>query len=681
MKISANWLKEYVKLVPPFEKNADSLTMSGLEVKKMEEVGKDVVFEIEITSNRPDWLSHLGVARELAAVENLSLQIPKVDFNARRPVAPGWKINLRDQEASPYYTACLIEGIQWTPTPDFIKDRLTACGIRCINLIVDITNYILFETGHPLHAFDADRLKGAEIQVRPAKKDEKLTTINKQILTLTPDDLVVADKEVPIALAGIMGGLDSEVSEHTRSVLLESAYFHPAWIRASARRHQIHSESSYRFERKVDPQGVDYARERAIQLIQQYAKPRFVSAPVRAGEVPGAAAKTKIYLRLNEVEALLGANIKASEITSIFNRLGLDVKTEVSSGWSVGIPSFRSDLTRPVDLIEEIARVYGFDKIPEKLPSREPVTISRSKEPLIEEKARDFFVGTGFYETITFSLISEHGLENTPEFQSPLQLVNPQHDDLRLLRPTLLMSFLPVLQKNFRHGQKGLRFFEIANTYSKNETGKSLEKKVVACVMSGDFRAKNWSDSGRSFNFFDLKGEVEAFLIQTLGQSLHYEKINHPLLQEESSFAILSEGKKIGWLGEINATLLKKWDLDKPVYFAEISLEGLASSFTHKAIKDFSKFPPVERDLSVTVKDEVASGEIEQAIWETAGELLHKVELFDFFKGGRIPAGHKNLAYRLTYLSFEKTLLSEDVQALHTLIAQEITKKFGASFQ
>lgn len=680
MKISTNWLKDYVKLVPPFEKVADSLTMGGLEVKKIDEAGKDVIFEIEITSNRPDWLSHLGVARELAAVENLSLQIPKVDLNARRPVAPGWKIHLRDQEASPYYTACLIEGIQWAPTPDFIKDRLTACGVRCINLIVDITNYVLFETGHPLHAFDADRLKGAEIQVRSAKKDEKLAAISKQTLILTPDDLVVADKEVPIALAGIMGGLDSEVTEQTRSVLLESAYFHPRWVRASARRHQIHSESSYRFERKVDPQGVDYARERAIQLIQQYAKPRFISAPVRAGEVPGAASKVTIHLRLQEVEALLGASIKASEITSIFNRLGLEVKTEASSGWSVGIPSFRADLTRPVDLIEEIARVYGFDKIPERLPAREPVGISKSKENLVEDKTRDFFVGTGFYETVTFSLISGHGLEQAPEFRSPVQLVNPQHEDLRLLRPTLLTSFLPVLQKNFRHGQKSLRFFEIANIYSQNESGKSQEKRVVSFVMSGDFRSKNWSDSGRGFNFFDLKGEVESYLM-ALGISAGYQTLVHPLLKDDSSLSLSTEAGQIGWLGEVSGNLLSKWDLDKPVYFAEIVLDDLKYDMRQKPVKDFSKYPPVERDLSVTVRDEVTSGDIEKSIYAAAGPLLQKVELFDFFKGGRIPGGHKNLAYRLTYLSFEKTLISDEIQSLHTSIAQEITKKFGASFQ
>ncbi|MFH0985687.1 MAG: phenylalanine--tRNA ligase subunit beta, partial [Candidatus Omnitrophota bacterium] len=358
MKVSTNWLKDFVELAPPLSRVAERLTLAGLEVKKCETLTHpvDTLFEIEITSNRPDWLSHWGVAREIAAVENLSLKNPTVDTEAGKTPPPGWKIQLKDVEGCPYYSGVLIEGITETKTPEFIVNRLLACGIRSINLIVDITNYVLLEVGQPLHAFDADLIRGKEIMVRKPKKDEKFTIINGTVIELKPEDLLIADSERAVALAGVMGGKDSEISDKTRNVFLESAFFHPGRIRKTSFNHQLGTDSSYRFERRVDPEGVDLGRGRALALIQKYAKPRHISAVIKAGEKPQLAVKT-VNLRADEVRSVLGVEIKTSQIVLILGRLGFHVKQHSEGVWTVGVPSFRSDITRPIDLVEEIARI------------------------------------------------------------------------------------------------------------------------------------------------------------------------------------------------------------------------------------------------------------------------------------------------------------------------------------
>ena len=313
MKVSTNWLKDFVTLAPPLENIADRLTMAGLEVKKIElsPDKKDTIFEIEITTNRPDWLSHIGVAREIAAVQNTGLKLPPIDKVLNRPMPKGWNILLKEQEGCPYYTGVYMEGITHHSTPDFIKERLASCAVRSMGVIVDITNYVLLETGQPLHAFDADLLSGQEIQIRKARPSETFTTIGGAALKLEPHDLVISDRDKAVALAGIMGGKDSEVNSRTRNIFLESAYFHPRWVRQTSRRHATASESSYRFERRIDAEGVDFARDRAVALIEKYAAPRFVSAVIRAGRKPELAV-TRVRLSSLEVEKRMGVKMKPS---------------------------------------------------------------------------------------------------------------------------------------------------------------------------------------------------------------------------------------------------------------------------------------------------------------------------------------------------------------------------------
>lgn len=682
MKVSAHWLKDFVAISPPLERIAERLTLAGLEVKKAEPVlgGKDTVFEIEITTNRPDWLSHYGVAREIAVVENLSLKpmTLKETKKMSRPLPSGWKLSLKESEGCPFYTGVYLGGLSQAATPDFIKDRLAACGVRSISFVVDVTNYILLETGQPLHAFDADLLAGQEIAVRRAREGEKFISISGDELTLSSHDLLIADRERGVALAGVMGGKNTEVSERTRNIFLESAFFNPRWIRQTSLRHMLRSESSYRFERRVDPGMVELARERAIELIQQYAKPRFTSGVLRAGQTPPAAT-ARIHLSSGEVAKVLGIQIKPNQIFSILTRLGLEVKSDSKQGWNVKIPSFRSDLARPVDLIEEVARIYGYENIPETLPPILPKDVGGNEMERFVSRTRSFFADQGFYETGTFSLVSTQGLE---EAQDLIHIVNPQNKELATMRPTLLPSLLGVVERNVRYGIKNMGLFEIANIYRKRGPQEAEEEKVLGVALFGSRRDKNWLDAERPFTYHDLKGIVEEYLGIFGIEAAKMESRPWPYFDEEISESLVIEGEGAGYLGRVHVRKVQAWDLEGPVYFAELFLRRILPQVHWiQRFREIPKFPSIERDLSITVAEEVKAGEVSRAILAEASSLAAKVELFDFFRGGRIPKGFKNFAFRITYQSPEKTLVSEDIQDLHTTIAQKLQKKFQASFQ
>ncbi len=684
MKISVNWLQDFIKMKPPIESIAERLTMAGLEVKKLESYQnmKDQLFEIEVTTNRPDWLSHLGVAREIAAVENLSMKWPETDTVTNRPMPSGWKLDLKEKDGCPYYSGILIEGITQQPTPDFIRERLEACGLRSISLIVDITNYVLLETGQPLHAFDADLLKFQEVKVRRAKAGEKMTAIDGTVLALTAEDLVIADRENPVAIAGVMGGKDTEVTDQSRNIFLESAFFHPRWVRRTSKRLGLASESSYRFERRVDPEGVDYGRARALWLIQKYAKPRFVSAVLKAGEKP-AQEKTTLHISEQDIERWIGIPMKGNQIASILTRLGLQVSKTSGTSWKVQIPSFRSDLTRTVDLIEEVTRVYGFDNIPETLPERAPLFIPENPLLKVEGTVRDICAGAGLYESVTFSLISQKGLESDPAIQQSIQIVNPQHKELAWMRPHLAGSFLDVIKKNNHMGTHDVFVYEIANVYSAGEgKKKSAEEKVLSIALFGEWKSKTWLDTSRAVTFYDLKG-ILLSLLEALGiEGAVFKPLSNALFRQGACEEILIGKHCAGRLGEINHEIVAHWDLESPVFFGELYLERLVQHMRQiRPIQELPRFPAVKRDISLVVPESVKAGDVEKSILKLGGPLVRGVEVFDLFRGKRVPEGHKNMGLRVTYQAQDKTLVSDDVQDLHSKLADALAKQFQASFQ
>ena len=684
MKISVDWLKEFVDLKPPFPEHALALTEAGLEVEAVEKSPSgDTVFQVEVTTNRPDWLSHWGVAREFSAIHGLPLGKPAIadEKKLSRTPPPGWKVISKDAgDACPYYTGVLIEGITEHKVPEFIKRRLESCGLRSIHLIVDITNYVLLELGQPLHAFDADLLSGKQILVRRARKSEKLKIISGAVIELNEHDLLIADEEKPLALAGVMGGKDSEITERSRNIFLESAHFHPRTVRDSARRHQLSTDSSYRFERRVDPCLVDLARLRAIQLIQEYAKPRHISGVVHFGQVPNPVL-TSLHLSEDDVRQALGCEVKANQITSILNRLGLDVKTLSPKTWKVSIPSFRADLTRPIDLVEEVARIYGFNNIPETLPSLPPGALKANPVRRVQKKIRESLVGAGFHEAVTFSFVSSEGFSEE-QLSEMIRLRNPLQTGLEWLRPTLLPGLLQSVQKNLRFGAESFGLFEIAHVYKKGSDKQVDERKTVGIILGGKVNAGRWLDTARDSSYFDLKG-VLIGLAEKIGLTEGVWTKSAVRGLSASVGEILTVGDiAVGYAGQVSADWLKHFDIQTPVYYAELQIDALCSeSISKKVYTDIPKYPSMRRDLSMTVPEEVYSDQVVQDIRNTGGELVKEVQLFDLFQGGRVAKGYKNLSFRLTYLSAERTLTSEEIDGLHSKIAQILASKYQAQFQ
>lgn len=682
MKVSTNWLKEFVTLSPPLERIAERLTLAGLEVKRVEsrpDLG-DTIFEVEITTNRPDWLSHWGVAREIHTVENTGLKLPPSENPVQRSMPAGWKLDLKEAEGCPYYTACLVEGVESRETPDWMRDRLLACGLRPIHLVVDITNYVLLELGQPLHAFDSDLLRGKEIQIRRAKSGEPLLAIDGNRYSLLPEDLVIADHERAVAIAGVMGGRETEVSKRTRNILLESAFFHPRWVRKTSLRLGLASESAYRFERRVDPEGVDLGRERALYLFRELAGARSVSAVLKAGRKP-TLEKSRLHLSLEQVRKILGMEIKPHDIHSVLTRLSLEPKKESSETWAVAIPSYRYDLQRPVDLVEEVARIVGYDKVPDVLPERPPVEMLPHPLRDLEEKTRDFLAGLGLFETVTSSLVNPALFESLGfDLKEGISIHNPIHQELTLLRPSFLVSLLEGLARNERAGERSLGLFEVANLYSRKQKGEPpQEEKALGILLAGE-REAGWNDTKRALNFFDLKGILEGTL-DCLGiQNLSFSPQEFPFFVSGSR---LDAGKEsLGFLGEITQGIRTKWDLGSEVFYAELSLEKLVRLLPRtKKFKEFPRYPAVERDLSLVVEESVRASDVMNAIESLGQGLIQKIELFDLFRGGRIPRGQKNLAFRLRYQSLERTLVSEEIRRLHDQIASELARKFRAAFQ
>lgn len=682
MKISTNWLKDFVTLPPPLEGLADRLTMAGLEVKRIEAKPelRDTVFEVEVTTNRPDWLSHIGVAREIRAVGNTGLKMPPLENPEHRPMPAGWKLDLKESTGCPYYTACLIEGVEGRETPEWMKNRLLACGLRSVNLVVDITNYGLLELGQPLHAFDADLLHGKEIQVRRAKSGETFLALNGVRYPLSPEDLVIADRDRAVAIAGVMGGRETEVNERTRNILIESAFFSPRWVRKTSLRHGLASESSYRFERRVDPETVDLGRERAIYLFRELAGVRTASAVLKAGRKP-TLEKSRIHLSLEQVKKTLGMELKPHQVHSALTRLGLETKQEGPETWGVVIPSYRADLAHPIDLVEEIARITGFDQIPESLPARAPLEIPPHPLRELEERTRNFLAGAGLFETVTYSLTNPDLFEAAGfDLKGSVPIHNPIHQELTLLRPSFLVSLLEVLARNERNGERSISLFEIANLYRLKSKGEPPgEEKSVGFLLAGD-GARGWEETKRAFKFFDLKGIFESYL-ESLGlQNYSFRPQEFPFLEKA---ALLLVGKEvIGFLGEVAASVQEKRGLSGRPYFGEIVLEKLIRHLPReRKFKEIPRYPAVMRDVSIGVDESVSAEEVMSEIRHLGKGLIRRIELFDLFRGGRIPRGQKNLAFRITYQSLERTLLSEEVQRLHDTIAFEIAKKFKAAFQ
>ena len=634
----------------------------------------DTILDLEITPNRPDLLSHEGIAREIAALTSRTAKSAHL-FSAETADAEPLQT---DAAACPFYTVRTFENTRVSPSPDWLKMRLEAIGLRSINNVVDITNLVLMETGQPLHTFDADKLRGA-LRVRFARKGEALEALNGKMYTLTEEDLVIADGSGPVAIAGIMGGQSTAVSDSTTRVMLESATFNSSLIRRTARRLGLSSDSSYRFERGIDVAGVLRGSQRARDLLQELAEAKSGALQTSAGNesldqgalLMGFTPVLQVPLRFERIASLLGAPVPEAKIDQILTALGL---SKSAGGWAV--PSFRPDLTREIDLIEEIARVVGIHHFPARTQawfSESSITDHRHDQ-LMDWKRRA--AGQGLYEARTLTLVSER-MSQSPFATSPiLRVKNPLNEDQVVLRPTLVPGLLDAAGRNARGGSKCIRLFEVGRVFAA-EAGE--ERTSMALLLSGPTQTASWRpETVREVDLFDLRG--------VLSKILHCEVFFNPVAATGYlAIAVQIEicGRTVGMAGQLRPSEARQLDIQGAIVAAEIDLESLLSQRKPASVyKALPKFPSVTRDIALIAPRSLPHAEIEQTLLSANEELLAGVELFDVFtdaQGIRVPADAKSLAYSLTYRAADRTLTADEVNAVHSRLKQKITSELGVT--
>jgi len=693
MKVQVDWLKEYTEIDVPTDELGHVLTMAGLEIESHETVElpdgeKSEVLELNVTPNRGYCLSHIGVAREVSALLNKSLKLPD-PLKALESVWGVVKVEERvsvenmEPELCPRYCALVIENVKVGSSPKWLKDRLTAIGLRPINNIVDITNFVMMEYGQPLHAFDRDLLADNKIIIRRAKKGEPFASLDGTELKLEPDALVIADGEKPVALAGIMGGTNCQVSEITCHVVLESACFDPTTVRKGSKKYGLRSDSSYRFERGVDWNGVVSAQARAALMIKELAGGEICLG--RVDIYPQEQKPIFVSLRMSRLNQLLGASFNSEQVQDILFRLGMEVPNQ-SENMEVKIPSFRPDLLREVDLIEEIARIDGFDKVDTVYPVAgvRPVRIS-AKQNIIK-KVREVFCCAGFAETVHYSFIEcvvaeEFKTAFASERNRVIALKNPLSSEYDTMRTSLLPGLLKTAGLNLSKGQKPLKLFEVGSVYFSDSNGARTEKAVLSAIVLGPYELTPWKPRGGDYDFYDLKGTLEM-LITHLHLKLEIFPDSRPFLLPDKSVRVQISDKELGFLGQMAPEQNLVGELGQNVYALELDLGALEKSASSSLqFKPIPKFPETYRDISILVDRSVTSQKAADVILKTGSPLIQKVELYDHFEGKKIQADKKSLTFALSFQSAERTLSDDEVNPLFEKIVQTLKSELGASLR
>ncbi len=706
MKIPLEWLKEFVPIRLSPKELADRLTTAGLEVKVIEESAAGAVFEAEITPNRPDWLSIFGVAREVAAVmgEKLKengkweMENGKNSFSILHSPFSNRKVLIHDPKSCPRYIGRVIEGIQVSPSPQEMIQRLAAMGTRSINNVVDITNYVLFELGQPLHAFDLDKLRGDTIHIRFAKESEEIVTIDGVTRKLTQHDLVIADDAKAVALAGVMGGKETEVTEATRNIFLESACFDPVLVRRTARRLGLASESSYRFERGIPLESALLGSDRAVEFLVKIAGAQKIGSRVDAGKKTSQ--RRKVILDVNRVQQLLGDAITQKQIQRYLSGLGFELSVSRTTSpltpstslrtsslragderrTTVVVPWFRKDIKEEVDLAEEAARIHGYDKIPLRLPAMRETTVEQSPVLTFQSEIGRQLVGLGYDEARTHSLISKRDLKTWGQAGRPdlIRIQNPLSEEQEWMRPMLVIGLVQAARRNFFRQQNGARLFELSNIYTLSK-GEPKESLKLAFLLGGN-RPCHWQEKEKEYQWWDLKGTVEAILADLKLSSVRWERASLAWAVEESAAEIHREGETLGILAQVSPVVLFQLDIEKPVFAAELDVELLLRHSRRSSTRYHSlpKFPSVRRDIALELKESIAAAQVIALIKEKGGALLEKVQIFDYYQGKQIFSGNKSLAFSLEYRAPDRTLTDEEVNHLRQRVAQGLIERLGA---
>jgi len=649
----------------------------------------DVVFEIGVTPNRPDCLSVIGIAREVAAILGKEVKYP--DYRVLEEgenIENLASVEVHDPDGCPRYSCRVITDVKIAPSPDWLKSRLEASGIRSINNVVDVTNFVLLELGQPLHAFDYDLIEGRKIVVRPAREGEVIQTLDGVERPLTKEDLVICDFNRPVAIAGVMGGGNTEVSEGTRNILLESAYFNPVRVRRTSKRTGLRSESSYRFERGVDPNGVVKALDRASELIRELAVGKVAKGKIDV--YPNSIKPKEVNLSLRRVSSILGTGIEPGIIRQIVEGLGLETLNVKDGEMTLRIPTFRVDLTREIDLIEELARHYGYNRIPTTLPLIPMMTDGLKKEKIFEERAKEILISSGFFEVINYSF-EDPELLGLFDGTQPLNILNPLTKEGSVMRTNVVSGIIRNVILNLNRQVQDIRLFEIGKAYIPREYGLPKEVRKIAAVATGRRQPELWDKE--EFDFFDLKGVLER-IIEAFSVSDRVRFVDSTSSQEEEasrikflhpgkSARIFIEDKEAGYLGELHPELCEKLEISKRVYLFEMDLEKLAASlnYTRKRFTPLPKFPSVRRDIALIVDEDVPVGKVLDELRRVESNLIEEVSVFDVFKGGSVEKGKKSVAVSMVLRAADKTLTDEEVDEVQAKGLNRLQSVIGAELR
>lgn len=683
MKASIKWLKEYVDFSLSLKELSHLLTMAGLEVEGAEEKGNDTILEVAVTPNRPDCLSIRGIAREISA--NLGTPLKKVPAPIGIKEGEGPEIAIEDQELCTRYASRIIYGVKPGPSPEWIVKRLEAHGFRSSLNIVDITNYVLLEMGHPLHAFDLDRLAGKKISVRRAGSAKEFQTLDKEKRVLNNDTLMIWDAEKPVAIAGIMGGLNSEVTSSTVNILLESAWFKPDSIRRSARRLGLDTESSYRFERGADVNGLTDALDIAAQMIAEIAGGTLTKT---SDNYPKPCAPQEIFVRHDRINSLLGVDIDKKSALRFLDNLGFKCKSE-EKGILVTSPGFRPDIQREVDIIEEIARLYSYDKIPSTLPVMKMQTMPDSTKRGIINNIKDFMVKSGYTEVINLSFLNPTALDNLniPADDRRRNLVyikNPLRKEDATLRTSLMPSLLENVSLNMSRGEKALSLFEISRVFF--ASGEKLPDEVLqmAAIYCKDHSDAVWQKKHEGF--FDIKGALENLFNELRIKDYSFKTSNslcEPYLHPGKSSLVSVRGEVAGSIGALHPGIAERLDLTGDISLFEIyDLKKLLSIMSSEIkFTPLPKYPYVERDLAIIVSKDVTVAKAKAVISGIDTNLIESLKLFDIYTGKPIPPDKKSLAFSIRYRASDRTLTDSEVDALHSAILKELESSIKAELR
>jgi phenylalanyl-tRNA synthetase beta chain len=675
MKVPLSWVREFVDITASAEELGAQMGLRGLPLESLEPHGDDVVMDFEVTANRPDCMSVIGIAREIATAYQLPLRSEGDGLASGENTIP---VTIDDPDLCGRYVAAIAD-VTVGPSPKWMQDRLTMCGVRPISNIVDITNYVMLELGQPMHAFDLAKMRGGVVKARRARPGETMTTLDGKKRVLSPDMLIIADAEKAEDIGGVMGGASSEITSATTRIVLEAAYFFPAQIRSTSKKLGLKTEASMRFERGADRTAPPRAMARACELLEK------IGAGKTLGPITDVYPKPyepkTMRLERKRLTGLLGMDVPDEAVERILKSLGFEVRsasakaTAGHAGWDITPPAWRVDMHREVDLIEEVGRHYGFEHLPTTFPGVEQAPPPSDARIARDRRVRTASLGMGFSEAITLAFIEAQAAE--PFLTgAPVTLANPLSELFSVMRPSLLPGLIDALSHNRRHGRRDVRLFEIGTRFST-----AGESRGIGLAWTGLATADHWSGGRRDVDFSDMKGVVQQLAASSLVVPAFTEATAGYLAPGRAA-SILVNGRVVGTLGQLDAAVAERRDLPAgdAVYVAEIDLDAVTAEAPAETLRaaPLPKYPAVVRDVSILVDDALSAETVRGTIRSAAPVTVIQVREFDRYQGKGIPDGKVSLSFRLTFQSAERTLTDEEVQAGMQRIIDALTRDLGA---